>query len=576
MKRSQTNTLIHQYTNTQIYKYTNTPLYKLLLLTIVLISLPLITSAKSIKIASYNVENLFDMQRSGLEYEAYLPQRHNWTESILQKKLVHLSEVICDLDADVIALQEVENDAALKGLQQMLKRVGCDYPYRAITVTKQTPIHNALLSRVPIRKKRDLTIYRRGKQRSILEAALDTEPPLRLFVNHWKSKSGPESERLPYAKALMQRIAKLPAGTEYLILGDFNSDYREFQVIDAKHNDTDGKTGINHLLHTIKDGRMLRLYDLQPGYHYNLWMELAPPNRWSHNFYGDKEAIDAILIPASMHNGRGWEYQQGSFGVFKPKYLFGKRGRIRRWEYSHGKHTGKGYSDHLPVYAYFVTAGEVSVEDRVSKGWMDRIRSFWSEITAVQRKPASPGDEKHRKRVSVNSTTIEALIEKEKLTHPYRLKGVKVIFKRGDSAVIKQEPQGRALLLYRCAAKLQEGYAYDITAHLKKRYKGLDELVDIAVEQKYGKLDPVPYILPFVPEMMAQKRYVNEVVQGIQGHYRGGKLIVEGKPMALYFKKGVKRPPEGSRIRITRAQIGYYKDHNELVVWDQQDYRILE
>jgi endonuclease/exonuclease/phosphatase family metal-dependent hydrolase len=530
--------------------------------------------AKTLKIATYNVENLFDMQRSGYEYKEYIPRQHNWTEPILTKKLTHIAEVICDLDADVIGLQEVESDRVLKRLQQVLKRVGCDYPYRAITASKQTPIHNALLSKIAIKKKRDLTIYRTGRQRSILEVVLKTDPKLRLFVNHWKSKAGPESERLPYAKALAKRLSSLPKGSEYLLLGDFNSNYDEYRSIDAKHNDTGGKTGINHLLKTTREGKMVRWHDLGEGYHYSLWMELPTHARWSHNFYGDKEGIDAIIVPSTLHDGSGWEYQPGSFGVFRPDYLFGKRGRVKRWEYRHSKHTGKGYSDHLPIYAVLETGGEGSVPKREEKGFWEGLWSLFGSSETVE-EPHAVIQPVVSKTETV-SLSIAELIAKEKLTAPIRLNAVNVIFKQKDTVIIKQHPEGRAILLYRCAGAMQEGHAYDITAFLKKQYKGLDELVDIAVEQERGAVEIAPYLQTFAPEMMQEKRFVNEVVRGIEGRYQKREIIVAGTAVPLYFKKGVKRPKEGSRIRIKRAQIGYYKNHNELVVWDQNDYRILE
>ena len=556
-------------TNTPIHYYTNR-----LLLTILLILLPAIASAKTLKIATYNVENLFDMQRSGLEYKEYLPQYHNWTEPILVKKLTHIAEVICDLDADVIGLQEVESDRVLKRLQQVLKRVGCDYPYRAITDTKQTPIHNALLSKIAVKKKRDLLIYRTGKHRSILEVVLKTDPKLRLFVNHWKSKAGPESERLPYAKALVKRLSSLPKGSEYLLLGDFNSNYDEYRSMDAKHNDTGGKTGINHLLKTTRDGKMVRWHDLTQGYHYSLWMELPAHARWSHNFYGDKEGIDAIIVPSSLHDGRGWEYRSGSFGVFKPDYLFGKRGRIKRWEYRHSKHTGKGYSDHLPIYALFETGKSITTAETEEKGFWEGLWSLFGSSETVE-EPVSVMQPALSK-TETTPLSIAALIAEEKLTVPARLNAVKVIFKQKDTVIIKQHPEGRAILLYRCAGAMQEGHVYDITAFLKKQYKGLDELVDITIEEEKGIVEIAPYLQPFTPKMMQEKHFVNEVVSGIEGRYQKREIIIAGASVPVYFKKGVKRPKEGSRIRIKRAQIGYYKNHNELVVWDQNDYHNLE
>ncbi|MCK4440689.1 MAG: hypothetical protein KAU90_01695, partial [Sulfurovaceae bacterium] len=54
--------------------------------------------ATEIKVASYNVENLFNISYDGTEYKEYIPNTHNWTKSILNKKLTNISEVICDID----------------------------------------------------------------------------------------------------------------------------------------------------------------------------------------------------------------------------------------------------------------------------------------------------------------------------------------------------------------------------------------------------------------------------------------------------------------------------------------------
>ena len=512
------------------------------------------------------------MQYSGLEYKEYIPRRHNWTEPMLQKKLTHLAEVICDLDAEVIGLQEIENDHILERLQETLERVGCRYRYRAITDTKQTPIHNAILSKIALKKRRDIVIYRNGRQRSILEVDLKSDPKLKLFVNHWKSKAGPESGRIPYAKALMKRISALPSRSEYLILGDFNANYNEYQTMDSKHNDTGGRTGINHVLKTIRGKALVRLHALEEGYHYNLWLELPTYARWSHNFFGDKEGIDAILIPASLHDGKSWEYQEGSFGVFKPKYLFGKRGRVNRWEYRHSKHTGKGYSDHLPVYASF-GLGEGAVSSKEEGLWEKLLALFTpSDMDTLQEQPVRIVMPKSEIQVS----SITDLISLERITVPVKLQDIKVIWKSRDSAVIKQSEQGRAILLYRCAGALEVGSRYDIVVYQKKRYKGLDELTDIAIEHTQGSEDISSYLYPFTPQVMQQKRYLNEVVSELTGIYRKRKISIDGIAYPLYFKKGIKRPKEGQKIRLVRAQIGYYKNHNELVVWNQNDYQIGE
>ena len=546
--------------------------------------LPIVMLAQTITIASWNVENLFDMHRDGTEYAEYVPGRHGWREALLVKKIRNLTEVICDLDADVIGLQEVENDRVLARLQQSLKRAECGYPYRAITHSKETPIHNGLLSRIPIKRKRDVLVTRYGHQRSILEVTLDTDPPLQIFVNHWRSKRGPESERLVYAKALRKRLEKLPAGTEYLLLGDFNSNYNESVSIDTKHNDTHNVTGINNILATRVDGKMVRLNTLKTGMHFNLWMELSAGERWSHNFFGNKEAIDTMLIPSTLHDGWGWEYMRGSFHPYKPKYLFGRHGQVNRWAYKHGKHLGKGYSDHLPIVARFSTEGTADTSTGKSSPslWNKITNWFTSNATEV----ASPNPSRitnHQLPTTTNhppstinhplSTTIEKLKQTSRLTAPVLLHNVHVLFKRRESAVIQQTINGEAILLYRSALQLEEGHCYDLLVYRKKRYKGLDEVTDVEVEKDLGSCATQTLIPKFSPGMLDQTRFIGRIVRDIDGKYAHHTLTVDGVACILHFRRGAGRPKDGVQLQIDRAQIGYYKDHVELVIWDQKDYR---
>jgi hypothetical protein len=66
-----------------------------------------------VKIATYNLENLFDMSRDGTEYPGYVPGGPlGWDHEMMETKLVNLSRVIHDLTADIIGLQEDETQKA--------------------------------------------------------------------------------------------------------------------------------------------------------------------------------------------------------------------------------------------------------------------------------------------------------------------------------------------------------------------------------------------------------------------------------------------------------------------------------
>ncbi|MFH1503822.1 MAG: helix-hairpin-helix domain-containing protein [Candidatus Omnitrophota bacterium] len=320
--------------------------------------------AKTFKIVSYNVENLFDLTKDGTEYIEYVPNSgHGWNKDIVDIKVSNIAKVIKDLSADVVALQEIESKKALILLQNKLRKFNVDYPYIEIADSKATTVKCAILSKFPIVNKKDIEINNRF-ERNILKITLDIEDrPLILFVNHWKSKQSPESQRIVYAKKLREEIDKLKEGVDFILTGDFNSNYNEYETFrDSKSlNDTAGITGINHILGTIKGSGIVneKILMEQPGneYLYNLWLEVNKSRRWSHNFFGDKNSLDNIIVSKGLYDNQGISYVDGSFDKFDSGYLF-KRNAVYRWQISEkgrGKHLGQGYSDHLPVFAYFST-----------------------------------------------------------------------------------------------------------------------------------------------------------------------------------------------------------------------------
>ncbi len=304
-----------------------------------------------LKIASYNVENLFDLQKNGHEYEEYIPNsRSNWNSKTYKIKLKNISRVIKDIDADIISLQEIESLQALKDLRYALKQEGLYYQYYKIANRKNTTIKVAILSKIPFTSTKEIFVTSSYSYRNILEAKFTiNNQDLYIFTNHWKSKSGPESQRIISAKALRKRVKELGEEKNIILLGDFNSDYQEYLKFKRKrkHNDTGGKTGINHVMKSISSQK--------PNF-YNLWYDIQEDERWTYIYRGKKEALDNILISNSLLNRNDIYYKKGSIGSFKPSYLL-KGKNIYRWKTTWKKprkHKGKGYSDHLAVSAEFV------------------------------------------------------------------------------------------------------------------------------------------------------------------------------------------------------------------------------
>jgi len=514
---------------------------------IVLLFLPLWLFSHPIKIATYNVENLFDAKYQGTEYEEYIPAKHNWNKRMVEIKLNHTAEVICDLDADILGLQEVENSYILQRLMHKLKTVGCAYKYSAITNKKSAPIQVALLSKYPIIKKHDIQVSYSPRVRDILEVEIDIKgTPLTFFVNHWKSKAyrGYESKRIKYAKALQSRIAKLAPSKEYIILGDFNSDYNAYLTLEDKINDTHGRTAFNDVLQTKIGDVLVDEEDIETakrGVHYSLWNELAIGDRWSHKFYGKKSSLDQIVLPQQMFDGKGIDYVNNSFKVFKADYLFTKRGYINRWRYKHGKHMAKGYSDHLPVFAYF---------------------------------DSTPYVQEKFNKVTTQTKSIEYFYQVEQLKGQILLEDVVVILKRGRNAIVKQRISGRGIMLYGCASKLKEGNKYDLLVEGIKTYKGLKEITYAYVRNTKGKVSLQNYYKK-TKALLAHTLKQNEVIRNVKGIYKNKFLIVDGQKIPIYFKKKKLTPKNGSKLKIDYAHLGYYKKL-QLVVYSKKDFTILE
>ncbi len=414
---------------------------------LLLLFLTLSLNATNLKIASYNVENLFDMQNNGSEYKSYKPNKHNWTRQNFQKKLLNISEVICDMNADIIGLQEIENEHVLKLLKKKLRQIGCIYKYHAITHKKNSAIQVAVLSKIPILSTKEVIVNRKLKYRNILETKFRVDGDIfYVFNNHWTSKRSAESKRIVSARALMKRLKSLPKGSEYIILGDFNNDYNEYFW--------ETPTAINHVLQTINsEEKFFRINALESTElsHYNLWLELVNYKRWSHNFYGNKQALDAIVLPSTLFDGKGLDYVNDSFFVFKKRYLFHKKGYIFRWEIKKGRHKGKGYSDHLPIYATFSTS-----------------RAFTKEKSIVK---LGSIDELH-----TNSTHF-----------PLLLKNVKVVSSEKNKVIISQKNSKKKIPIYGVEKSMALEKRYDIMVYACKKYKGTYEVIDFEIEKRYDK-----------------------------------------------------------------------------------------
>ena len=305
-----------------------------------LLFIPLLLSALEFKIATYNVENLFDAKVDGTEYEEYKPNtKHGWNEAMVQIKIAHIARVISDMDADIIALAEVENKTVLEKLNAALGAKA--YPYLFYPNKKErVNIETALLSRFSIEKTATLAI--KDQARGIHRITLKIENKrLDVYINHWPAHKEKEEERLLYATTLHNALLK-EEGKEYVLLGDFNSPYQVQK---------DWGMGFVNVLNA---GDKSALF-------YNLWYDLPQDKRYSHSYGKQKSTLDHIVIPKTLSDGKGIDYTPSSLSVFTRPYMLNEKNDPKRWQISDrgkGVHQGDGYSDHFPITAIFHTVND--------------------------------------------------------------------------------------------------------------------------------------------------------------------------------------------------------------------------
>ena len=205
--------------------------------------LSLLYSEEPLTVGFWNVENLFDLENNPNKNddEFSIGGRKNVDQEIYDLKLKHCSEVLTDLNVDVLGLCEVENLVVLNDLN--IAYPGRDYRIIHYESPDNRGIDNALLydpdrfsiiSSKPILNK----LKNGGNTRDILYVEGNYQGRrLHLFVNHWPSNYGGREKSIPKRKSTAELIIKeiemLQKSDEFaeiILLGDFNENPDEQNI----------------------------------------------------------------------------------------------------------------------------------------------------------------------------------------------------------------------------------------------------------------------------------------------------------------------------------------------------------
>ncbi len=322
--------------------------YNIYLLMFLINTIPVFPNNNTIKIAFWNVENLFDLKDDTLKNDEdfLIGGKKNVTEESYNLKLDNLSEVINNINADLFGLCEVENRFMFVELSQKLKTVydivhyeskdkrgidvGLLYNKNKVKLIESNPIKVELPNGNPTR---DILYLKFQKNISFFH----------LYVNHWPSKYGGAEKTVPLRIAAAQtlrahvdEILATNSSAEIIIIGDLNDEPNDLSIL-------------NHLGASIDTLDYFKnTYDL-----YNMMMPWHRNAKGStYTYRGVHMVYDHIILSKGLLDKTGLKYVKNSVGIFDGDKYRQHGGKYNGYPYRFwaGNRILGGYSDHMPVF----------------------------------------------------------------------------------------------------------------------------------------------------------------------------------------------------------------------------------
>ena len=289
-----------------------------------------------LSVGFWNVENLFDLEDNPdkNDDEFALGGRKKVDQQIYDLKIKHSSEVLQDLNVDVLGLCEVENYKVLSDLNNAYKER--NYEIIHYESPDNRGIDNALLydkNRFSIISSRAIEnkLKNGGPTRDVLYVLGEyNNARLHIFVNHWPSNYGGKEKAIPKRTETAELIIKeiknilsVEKSAEIILIGDFNEDPDEKNIMLLE------KVGLTSLMKPM----------------------LGKPKVGTYVYRGEDSFLDQIIVNDHLQDEEGLSsVEESTYILDLPKYRQ-QEGNYKHYPYRFwaGNRLLGGYSDHLAV-----------------------------------------------------------------------------------------------------------------------------------------------------------------------------------------------------------------------------------
>lgn len=344
-----------------------------------------------IKVAFWNVENLFDTTASSIAADLEFTPEQGWTEEVLSIKIANLAKVIKQMHGgsgpDLLGLCEVENKVVLERLMAEIGRA--DYRLAHVESPDIRGIDCSLIYSTnifndpPVDDIQGHIVHFRYPTRDIFQVRLTLKEfgsELNVFVNHWPSRRQGQFQSEPQRITVAERCGQLVDDVlkinreayalvsddddglrelnarwnrNVLLMGDFNDDPFGRSITDyllaSKDLDKVGeelKSENNRKIPSIK-----AYLECKPTLFNISWPFLGIPDTGTIYFRGESantmNVFDQFIVSHGLQYGKmGLRVRPDSVRIFRTSDM---SPRVMMRPKAFDRKTKKGFSDHFPI-----------------------------------------------------------------------------------------------------------------------------------------------------------------------------------------------------------------------------------